>query len=571
MEPRRTGRYRPSGYARVGANGYSQIDGSGPSKTNILAAFLALTVLAVIGLAIALGIVAGNAEHVPTETHDYVIVGAGSAGIVTGYLLEKDGHDVVVLEAGSDEDDNPEIVEAGNVFALEGCCRNRFFWIENGEKQGSFISDPSEHYSGGRVLGGSSTVNDQVYWRPKPSLLAQWGGYFTNSVYVTNFFKALETYSGPSQNPSARGSNGPFKITAEPLFPVAVKVIDAFVSVLDTHFGITLPIVDDWNTQDGPAISYQAQFWLDPQTATRQSTSRILLKQEGSNLDIRLNSTIDVVMFHDNTNKAIGVEYYQNGVFKRMRARKKVILAGGQRSFAVLERSGIGNPALLAEHNIPVRVANTEVGENAQNHLLTIVPGTANPDDQVGLAGNATVKRLAAFGHFPDPGLLTENTIEYTSIHPANGTILHFCILVKPESKGSAHIQSRDPFKPILPRSNYMSSQTDRDRAKFCIDAVKKTVDDLNAMDSNYTLSVDVVSDPEAYVLGNTVHIHHQAGTCGIGKVVDSNLHVIGTENLMVADVSVSPTMQRGHTYGSAVLIGGVAYTIITGNENISF
>src|SRR5690348_12722646 len=34
-------------------------------------------------------------------THDYLIIGAGPAGLQLASLLERDGHDYVVLEAGS--------------------------------------------------------------------------------------------------------------------------------------------------------------------------------------------------------------------------------------------------------------------------------------------------------------------------------------------------------------------------------------------------------------------------------------------------------------------------------------
>jgi len=39
----------------------------------------------------------------------------------------------------------------------------------------------------------------------------------------------------------------------------------------------------------------------------------------------------------------------------------------------------------------------------------------------------------------------------------------------------------------------------------------------------------------------------------------------------MVADVSISPTIVRGHTYAAGILIGAVAYSEITGNKAVSF
>jgi choline dehydrogenase-like flavoprotein len=56
----------------------------------------------------------------------------------------------------------------------------------------------------------------------------------------------------------------------------------------------------------------------------------------------------------------------------------------------------------------------------------------------------------------------------------------------------------------------------------------------------------------------------HATGTCQMGTsaangVVDGSLHVFGTQNLMVADISISPRPVDGNTAYSAYLIGMIA------------
>ena len=83
--------------------------------------------------------------------HDYVIVGGGTSGIVLGYLLEKYGYDVIVLEAGEDKDNDPNILYTKSFYNLEDQYHNEYFWLENGKPNPRLPNDLN-HYSGGRVV-----------------------------------------------------------------------------------------------------------------------------------------------------------------------------------------------------------------------------------------------------------------------------------------------------------------------------------------------------------------------------------------------------------------------------------
>ena len=51
-----------------------------------------------------------------------------------------------------------------------------------------------------------------------------------------------------------------------------------------------------------------------------------------------------------------------------------------------------------------------------------------------------------------------------------------------------------------------------------------------------------------AHIERNTTTIYHPVGTCGMGRVVDAELRVLGMESLRVVDASVMPTLVRGNT-----------------------
>lgn len=503
------------------------------------------------------------------EVHDYVIIGGGTAGLTLGYLLNKDGHDVVVLEAGPDRDNDPNIRNPKPIGALESGWRNEYFWTTNGKPQNNLPNDDA-HYSGGRVLGGSSTINDSIYWRGMQRTYDKWGGLFADAEYVRNVFVVSETYNGVTQDQKARGTTGPFHVTQAISTPIGNKWVSAMHKVLLDSYNLDVPVVPDVNTVNGPALSSRAQFYLDPVDFTRVSTSSILLKKWNSSLDVRTLATVTKILFKKR--KAYGVKYVHNGISKLMRARKKVILCAGIRSAKLLQLSGIGEKTELQAAGVKVVYNNPHVGKNLVNHILLTMVASANPSDNQVIAGNLAFKQLSGLGAIPDPNAADrlDRHLEFGVINPAPGIIAFAVILNKPESTGYQKIVNKDPLAPMVVDFGYLTQSIDRDRLVTGLEIMRKTVEKIAETDPNYKIISDI-SNPTDYVVKNASHIHHWSGTSAIGSVVDKHLGVIGVKNLMVADVSVSPTTVRGHTHAAAILIGAVAYSEITGNKAISF
>ena len=70
-----------------------------------------------------------------------------------------------------------------------------------------------------------------------------------------------------------------------------------------------------------------------------------------------------------------------------------------------------------------------------------------------------------------------------------------------------------------------------------------------------------------AFIEQRTGTNYHSTSTCGIGRVVDSDLQVFGMEGLRVADASVMPSIVRGNTNAAVIAIAEKAAVILLTNE----
>ena len=502
------------------------------------------------------------------ERHDYVVVGAGTSGIALGYLLHKYGRDVVVLEAGEDKDDDPNIHDLKSFHGLESHYRNEYFWPENGRPDPRLPAD-ANHYSGGRLWGGSSSINEAWYWRGAQFIYDRWGGLFADEAFCTDVFRKLETFHGTSQALGARGDRGPFSVTQGAAYPIGEKFIAALHSVLKDDYGLYVPVVDDMHAVNGPAMSVRAQHFVDLADRKRVSTSVALLKKRGSTLAIKSQATALKIIFEGK--KAVGVRYLHRGETKTIGANKKVIVCAGLRSAFLLMHSGIGDEA-LGELGIAMTHVNREVGRNLTNHLLLPTKLKVPTGDNKHIAEAMHFKGLTAVSAFPDPkrGDLSDIDFELTMLSTAPGEAVLACFFLNPESRGQVSICSSDPLHPVVVETNYLSAPEDTARLERALEVVEKVTDRLAAAHDGYRRVSDL-SDKKTYVRNNAVHVHHWTGTCQIGKVIDEHLDVLGVENLMAADTSSIPEIVRGHTYAPALLIAAAAFVELTGIEEWDF
>lgn len=525
--------------------------------------------------------------------HDFVVIGAGSAGCaLAARLTESRQHSVLLIEAGG-EDRHIWIhipLGVGKLLTNE-----RYAW--------KFETEPQAHMHGqkiywprGKVLGGSSALNGMAYVWGDPAEYDDWrangcaGWGFSD---VRPYFERLE--DNPYNNDARRGHSGPVKITDRKRRD-RDALSDGFVRAC-IEAGID-------ETPDYNVASYEGVRYLE-QTAhngRRCSTAVAYLRsaRRRANLRVRTHAVATRVLFDGL--RAVGVEFREGGETRRAQARREVLLCAGTiQSPQLLELSGVGDGERLQRLGIPVVAHLCAVGENVIDHVQvrnTYETTLASTINDV-LRSRLHRMRVGLQYVFTRKGLMagtssTAHAITRTQTDGENGRpnvmvrIYHISgrdrysrsiqggidrfsgfsiggFKLRPRSRGSIHARSRDPFEAPSIQPNYLSDPADQADAVALLRLIRR----IAAQPSLERLIVAehrpgpaVAGDTElleyARATGQTAW--HAVGSCRMGRaedsVVDAQLRVHGVQGLRVIDASIMPTIASSNTNAPAMMIG---------------
>ncbi len=499
------------------------------------------------------------------RTFDYIIVGAGAAGCVIAYRLIKNlGCSVLLLEAGN-PDRNPAIhnTDTQSMTSLWG---SELDWGYATEPEPG-LENRRISIAQGKVLGGGTSINAMIYVRGNHRDYDRWqelGNEGWSYQEILPYFQKSEDYERGAS--TYHGVEGPLHVID---YRNPTPVSQAFVSA-----AIELGYAgNEWDCngkqQENGAFFYQSTRTSDNQ---RCSTAVAFLQPilGHPQLTVATNTLVTRILLAKQ--KAIGVEYLQDGKLYQAKAELEVIIScGAFASPKLLMLSGIGSIEQLQSQGIPIVVDLPGVGKNLQDHLLFGVGYKCQQEQPLpnllAEAGLFTYSNnnIDSSTHSPDLQFFFGPVQFVDQKYRVNGPGFTFApILVQPHSRGTVSLRSNNPQDLAVIRANYLQSEVDLN-ALICGVELARELVNTRAFDrfrgEEIAPGIDVTSKAElgAYIRQVSSTVWHPVGTCKMGidrdAVVNSQLQVYGIEGLRVADASIMPTITSGNTNAPTIAI----------------